>query len=97
MKTGKTLGAQAVEARYLLREDGPPRLGISVSRRYAARATKRNAFRRQVRETFRGYRDKLPAMDLIIRLRMPLIIHPRQCRNEIQHLFAELCRERSSG
>ncbi|MGH8770129.1 MAG: ribonuclease P protein component [Burkholderiales bacterium] len=94
MQRGKALTAQSVEARYCVRNDGPPRLGIAVSRRYARRATTRNAFKRQVREAFRDSRARLQAMDVVIRLRAPLMSHPRECRNEIRNLFAELCRER---
>ena len=44
------------------------RLGLAVSRRYGS-AVQRNRFKRIVREAFRGRRDDLPIVDLLV---MPL-------------------------
>ncbi|MGH8728790.1 MAG: ribonuclease P protein component [Burkholderiales bacterium] len=88
--------ANAIEARYCLRGEEPPRLGIAVSRRYAKLATTRNAFKRQVREAFRDCRETLQGVDVIVRLRAPIEVGSRAQQDEIRNLFAELCRERSS-
>lgn len=42
------------------------RLGLAVSRRVSARAVDRNRIRRQIRESFRLNRARLPALDLIV-------------------------------
>lgn len=43
-----------------------PRLGIAVSRRVSKRAVERNRIRRQVRESFRLNRLRLPARDYVV-------------------------------
>ncbi|NBB91773.1 MAG: ribonuclease P protein component [Gammaproteobacteria bacterium] len=42
------------------------RLGIAVSRRVSKRAVDRNRIKRQVRETFRLWRDKLESLDYVV-------------------------------
>ena len=46
---------------------GPPRLGILVSRKHAARATERNAIKRCIREAFRLEQEGLGALDVLVR------------------------------
>lgn len=45
---------------------GPPRLGLSVGRKFSKRAVVRNRCRRVFREAFRLARPELPAMDLVM-------------------------------
>ncbi len=54
---------------YLVRrdDDGPPRLGILVSRRHSAKATERNSLKRCVREAFRLEQECLGPLDLLVR------------------------------
>jgi ribonuclease P protein component len=47
---------------------GAARLGLIVGKRHAPRAVDRNRIKRQVRETFRLRRSRLPAMDIVIQL-----------------------------
>jgi len=49
------------------REEGPPRLGMLVSRRHAARATVRNRIKRCIREAFRLEQDRLGSLDVLVR------------------------------
>jgi ribonuclease P protein component len=49
------------------RADGPPRLGILVSRRHAAKATERNGIKRCIREAFRLEQARLGALDVLVR------------------------------
>jgi ribonuclease P protein component len=42
------------------------RLGMAVSRRVSRRAVVRNRIRRQIRESFRLWRDRLPPMDYVV-------------------------------
>lgn len=49
------------------REAGPPRLGILVSRRHAAKATVRNRIKRCIREAFRLEQAALGAVDVLVR------------------------------
>jgi len=47
--------------------DSPqPRLGMAVSRRVSTRAVVRNRVRRQIRESFRLWRDQLRALDYVV-------------------------------
>ncbi len=49
------------------RPDGPPRLGILVTRKHATRATERNYLKRCIREAFRLEQEALGALDLLVR------------------------------
>jgi ribonuclease P protein component len=49
------------------RSDGPPRLGMLVSRKHSPRATVRNHIKRCIREAFRRDQAKLGAIDLLVR------------------------------
>ena len=52
---------------FLVRAAGPPRLGILISRRHAARATVRNRIKRCLREAFRMEQAALGALDVLVR------------------------------
>jgi ribonuclease P protein component len=53
---------------YMGRRDaGPPRLGMLVTRKHAARATERNLIKRYIREAFRLEQEKLGSLDLLVR------------------------------
>jgi ribonuclease P protein component len=43
-----------------------PRLGITVSRKAAARAVVRNRIKRQIRESFRLHCNRLPPLDIVV-------------------------------
>jgi ribonuclease P protein component len=49
------------------RAEGPPRLGILISRKHAARATVRNQIKRCIREAFRLEQAALGALDVLVR------------------------------
>jgi len=42
------------------------RLGLAVSRRVSPRAVERNRIRRQIRESFRHWREALPVADYVV-------------------------------
>ena len=50
-----------------MREAGPPRLGIVITRKHAARATVRNGIKRCIREAFRLEQAGLGALDVLVR------------------------------
>jgi ribonuclease P protein component len=49
------------------RAEGPPRLGILISRKHAARATVRNQIKRCIREAFRQEQAMLGSVDVLVR------------------------------
>lgn len=49
------------------RAEGPPRLGILISRKHAAKATVRNHIKRCIREAFRHEQAALGAIDVLVR------------------------------
>lgn len=49
------------------RAEGPPRLGILISRKHAARAIMRNRIKRCIREAFRLEQACLGALDVLVR------------------------------
>lgn len=56
------------------RAEGPPRLGILISRKHAAKATERNGIKRCIREAFRLEQSRLGSLDMLIR--PPYGAHP---------------------
>jgi len=53
---------------YLARRpEGPPRLGVLVTRRHAALATDRNRIKRCIREAFRLEQARLGPVDVLVR------------------------------
>jgi ribonuclease P protein component len=49
------------------RENGPPRLGILVTRKHSALAVERNRLKRRIREAFRFEQESLGALDVLVR------------------------------
>jgi ribonuclease P protein component len=50
------------------RAEGPPRLGILISLKHAAKATVRNRIKRCIREAFRMEQAGLGSLDLLVRV-----------------------------
>lgn len=70
------------------------RLGLVIAKRFAAKATTRNAIKRVARESFRHCRHELPACDYVIRLHgkvTPSTLTELKItiRKEIDHHFAK--------
>jgi ribonuclease P protein component len=64
------------------------RLGITVSKRFVPHATARNYCKRLARETFRGHRDTLSGVDLVVRARAVVLRSASdQAREEILDLM----------
>lgn len=73
----------------MAREDGPPRLGMLVSRKHSPRATVRNRIKRCIREAFRLEQEKLGAIDVLVR--PPYGVKPGAAMIErLRELFAGL-------
>ena len=49
------------------RSAGPPRLGVLISRKHAAKATVRNRIKRCIREAFRLEQASLGSLDVLVR------------------------------
>ncbi len=64
-------GARRSKSGYMFyiaaRAEGPPRLGILISRKHAAKATMRNRIKRCIREAFRLEQARLGALDVLVR------------------------------
>ncbi len=63
--------AQACSSDYftllgIVNEDSPGRLGLAIAKRRIARATRRNAVKRIVRESFRHHQHELAALDIVV-------------------------------
>lgn len=64
------------------------RLGIAVSRRVSKRAVDRNRIKRQVRESFRLWRDKLEPMDYVVVARSAARVADRRVlREQLEQLW----------
>jgi ribonuclease P protein component len=74
---------------YIVRRPaGPPRLGILISRKHAARASDRNRIKRCIREAFRLEQHHLGSIDLLVR--PPYA--PRMAHGVVDELRGLLCR-----
>jgi ribonuclease P protein component len=72
-----------------LRDAGPARLGIVITRKHAARATVRNGIKRCIREAFRLEQAGLGALDVLVR--PPFGARPgSQMLVRLRELFVEL-------
>lgn len=67
MKTGTRRSASGFVFFYSVREAGPARLGILISRRHARRASDRNRIKRCIREAFRQEYPQLAPIDVLVR------------------------------
>ena len=71
------------------RAAGPPRLGMLVTRKHAAKATVRNGIKRCIREAFRLEQAGLGTMDVLVR--PPLGARPgARMLGRVRELFLEL-------
>ena len=74
-----------------VRDAGPARLGIVITRKHAARATVRNGIKRCIREAFRLEQAGLGALDVLVR--PPFGARPgAQMLVRLRELFVELCK-----
>lgn len=76
-------------------QPGQARLGMVIAKRYASRATTRNAIKRVIRESFRHRRQQLPARDYVVRLHSKpaaatLTELKRQVRAEVDAHFSRV-------
>jgi len=77
---------------FLMRTEGPARLGILISRKHAARATVRNGIKRCIREAFRLEQAPLGAVDVLVR--PPYGARPGTAMTaRLRELFSELRRQ----
>ena len=67
LREGKRRGGSGYTFYVSSRAEGPPRLGILISRKHAARATVRNRIKRCIREAFRLEQDCLGGLDVLVR------------------------------
>jgi ribonuclease P protein component len=67
LRDGRRRSASGYTFYVSRRGEGPPRLGILVTRRHAARATERNRIKRCIREAFRLEQRHLGAVDVLVR------------------------------
>jgi ribonuclease P protein component len=86
-------GTRQVKSGYTffvsMRAAGPPRLGMLVTRRHAAKATVRNGIKRCIREAFRLEQARLGTMDVLVR--PPLGVRPgARMLGRVRELFLEL-------
>ena len=67
LREGRREGFSGFTFFHARRALGPPRLGILVSRKHAAKATERNFIKRCIREAFRLEQEGLGALDVLVR------------------------------
>jgi ribonuclease P protein component len=68
-RAAKRLSLRFFQCEYRMTEASSARLGMAVSRRVSKRAVVRNRIRRQIRESFRLQRARLPICDVLVTAR----------------------------
>lgn len=63
---GRRINEKWLAALVLSESAAGPRLGLAVARKVATRAHDRNRIKRQIRESFRRIRERLPKVDIVI-------------------------------
>ena len=62
-----------------------PRIGFAIARKQVARAVKRNAIKRLIRESFRTNRHRLPERDMVIMVRREILaLSSEEIRNRLE-------------
>jgi ribonuclease P protein component len=67
LRAGQRRSVSGYTFYWARRAGGPPRLGILVTRRHAARATDRNRLKRCIREAFRLEQANIGSLDILVR------------------------------
>jgi len=89
MRDGSRKSRSGFTLFYMIRAEGPPRLGILISRKHAARATVRNGIKRCIREAFRQEQAALGALDVLVR--PPYGVRPGPVMQvRLREIFSEL-------
>lgn len=90
-ESGRRLGSQQLNIQYRPRDEAGARLGMAVSRRVSKLAVVRNRIRRQIRESFRLHRRRLPACDILVIARQSAAQQSNaQLRAELESLWSRL-------
>jgi len=88
---GKRLSFRYFYCEYRLTSAATARLGMAVSRRVSKRAVERNRIRRQIRESFRLQRARLPGCDVLVVARaLATEQASRVLRDELDLLWSKL-------
>lgn len=97
---GRRLAADGFTAVIAPNDTGEARLGLSIAARILKLAVQRNRFRRIIRESFRHHQQRLPAVDIVVGLRIALRdADNAQLRRSLEKLWQKInasC-ERSSA
>ena len=90
-ESGRRLSSQHLNIQYRQRDEPGARLGMAVSRRVSKLAVVRNRIRRQIRESFRKHRARLPACDILVIARQSMVQQSNaQLRAELESLWLRL-------
>ncbi len=90
-ESGSRLSSQQLSIQFCNCENRGPRLGMAVSRRVSKLAIVRNRIRRQIRESFRLNRPRLPACDILVIARQSAAQRSNaQLRVELESLWSRL-------
>jgi ribonuclease P protein component len=88
---GFRLPGRLLDARVRVATDGHARLGLAISSRSLALATRRNRLKRLVRESFRHHAHALPPVDVVVSARREIATGADQAvREELQQLWARI-------
>jgi ribonuclease P protein component len=85
------IGQKYLLAFYSFNHRSHARLGMIIGKRHVKRAVDRNLIRRIIRESFRGKKEALKGLDIIVLLRSECIpLDKNSLRNEIYNLWQAL-------
>ena len=96
-ESGRRLGSRHLNIQFCNRDESGTRLGMAVSRRVSKLAVVRNRIRRQIRESFRLHRARLPACDILVIARQSAAEQSSaQLRAELESIWSRLAQQNTA-
>lgn len=96
-QASKKLSINGIILLYINNQLGYSRLGLAISKKYIAKAVKRNNVKRVIRETFRKNANNLNRFDVVVLVRSKLEQSPKELYKVLDNLWQRLAEVHEIG